>query len=60
MFKLLFGDPIKKREKVLAKIQEKAMYAQRNGKMELYAELSGDADKIYKEIVAMKKLKEEK
>lgn len=60
MFDFLFGNPIRKREKELMKIQEKAMYAQRNGKMALFAELSSEADKIYKEILAMKKLEEKK
>jgi hypothetical protein len=60
MFKFLFGNPIKKREKLLAKVQEKAMFAQRNGNMALFAELSSDADKMYKEILEMKKKKEEK
>jgi hypothetical protein len=58
MLKFLLGDPIKKLERILAKIQENAMHAQRNGNMALYAELSSEADEIYKKILVMKKEKE--
>lgn len=50
MFGLFKKDPIKKLNEECARLQEKAMQAQRNGKIELYAELSAQAEEIIKEI----------
>jgi len=50
MLKFLFGDPVKKLEKLYAKVLEQAMHAQRNGDMALYAKLSTEAEEIGKQI----------
>ena len=57
MFGLFKVDPIKKLESEYAKLLEQAMNAQRNGKIELYAQLSTQADLILKRI---EKLESEK
>lgn len=57
MFGLFSKDPIKKLNDRYQILLEKAMNAQRNGDIALYAELSADADKIFKEI---EKLENEK
>jgi hypothetical protein len=57
MFKYLFGNPIKKLRKIHAKLSEQAMFAQRNGKMALFAELSSEADEIYNKIIVLEKEK---
>ena len=48
-----FGNQKKKLEKKYAATMEKAVNAQRNGNIELYAKLSSEADKILKEIEAL-------
>lgn len=50
MFGLFKKDPIKKLTAEYARLQEKAVKAQRNGNIELYANLSAQADKVLKEI----------
>ena len=55
MFGLFKKDPIKKLTKEHQQIMEKAVHAQRNGNIELYGELSFEADKIYKKIEELKK-----
>ena len=53
MFGLFKSDPIKKLKKQYEKKSEEAMNAQRNGKMDVFAELSAEVDKIGKEIDAL-------
>jgi hypothetical protein len=55
MLKYILGDPIKKLVKMHAKLMEKAMHAQRNGNMALYAELSSKAEEMYKKILELRK-----
>lgn len=55
MFKFLFGDPVKKLEKMYANLLEKAMHAQRNGDMALFAKLSAQAEEIGIQMDEMKK-----
>ena len=55
MFAFLFGSPLKKLEKAHASLLEKAMHAQRNGDMALFAKLSSEADKAYNEIIELEK-----
>lgn len=50
MFGFLKSDPVKKLQKEYEKISEQAMQAQRNGNIELFAELSQKAEEIGKEI----------
>ena len=50
MFGFLKANPVKKLEKEYARLMSKAVDAQRNGNIELYAKLSTEADKILKEI----------
>lgn len=50
-----FGDPKKKLEKKYQKLLEDALNAQRNGNIELYSELSSEADKVLKEIEGLEK-----
>ena len=54
MFGFLKGDPIKKLQKDYEKLSEQAMQAQRNGNIELYAELSQKAEEIGQEIDRLK------
>lgn len=57
MFKFLLGDPIKKLEKIHAKLLENAMHAQRNGDMALFAKISSEADKILNQIMLLEQSK---
>ena len=50
MFKFLLGDPVKKLQKLYAAKLEKAVHAQRNGKIELYSQLSVEAEAILQKI----------
>lgn len=50
MFSFLKPNPLKKLKKQYADKLEQGMNAQRNGDMRLYAELTAEADTIYKEI----------
>ena len=45
-----FGNPKKKLEKEYERIMKRAVDAQRNGDMALFAKLSSDADKVLKKI----------
>ena len=58
MFSLFKKDPLQKLEKEYAQILEKAMQAQRNGKMDVFAKLSSDAEKIGLKIDDLKKEKD--
>lgn len=53
MFGFLKSDPKKKLEQEYAKLTEAAMQAQRNGNIELYAELSQKAEEVGKRIDAL-------
>ena len=55
MFGLFKTDPVKKLQKQYEKIMEQAVSAQRNGKIDVYAELTKKAEDIAKEIEALKK-----
>ncbi len=55
MFGIFKKDPIKKKQKEYESLMEQAMHAQRNGKMDIYAELASKADKILKKIEDLKK-----
>jgi len=50
MFSFLKPNPLKKLKKQYADKLEQGMHAQRNGDMRLYAELTTEAETIYKEI----------
>lgn len=54
MFNKIFGNPFKKLEKEYARLLEKAVHAQRNGDMELYAKLSTEAENIGKKMDELK------
>lgn len=54
MFGFLKSDPIKKLEKEYAQLQEQAMQAQRNGKIDKYAELSAQAQEVFQKIETLK------
>jgi len=56
MFEFLFGSPLKKLEKKYSQLLEKAMNAQRNGDIALFATLSSEADEVYKEIIELEKV----
>ena len=53
MLGFLKGNPIKKLEKRYNALLEKAMHAQRNGNIALYAELSAQSDTILKQIKSL-------
>ncbi|MCO4793544.1 MAG: Lacal_2735 family protein [Bacteriovoracaceae bacterium] len=55
MFGLFKKDPIKKMENEYRVLSEKAVDAQRNGKIELYAELTFQAELIANKIDEIKK-----
>jgi hypothetical protein len=55
MFGLFKSNPIDKLTKEYNLLLEKAMNAQRNGKMDVYAKLSSEADKILKELERLEK-----
>lgn len=57
MFKFFSKDPVKKLEDKYANIMSKAVNAQRNGDMALFAKLSSEADNIAKEIDNLKEKK---
>ena len=57
MFGIFKKDPIKALEKEYNAKLEKAVFAQRNGNIELYSQLSTEADKLLKQI---EKLEEKK
>lgn len=50
MFSWLKSDPIKKMQTEYEKLMGQAVEAQRNGKIELYGELSLKADQVLKKI----------
>ena len=54
MFGLFKKDPLKELEKQYAKKLEEAMNAQRNGKMDVYAKLSTEAEEIGKKMDELK------
>jgi cell fate (sporulation/competence/biofilm development) regulator YlbF (YheA/YmcA/DUF963 family) len=60
MFGLFKKDPVKKLTAEYQKLQEKAMNAQRNGKIELFGELSFQAQQVLDQINEQKKLLEDK
>jgi len=55
MFGLFKKDPIKKLTKEYQQLQERAVQAQRNGKIELFGELSFEAQKILDQIKELEK-----
>ena len=59
MFGLFKKDITKKLDKKYALIMEKAVHAQRNGKLELYGELIKESEKISKEIDTLKAQKKQ-
>ena len=59
MFNKIFGSPLKKLEKEYARILEKAVHAQRNGDMALFAKLSTEAEEIGKKMDELNSKKEE-
>ncbi len=50
MFGFLKSNPLVKKKKQHAKLQEQAMFAQRNGDMRKFAELTLQAETMWKEI----------
>jgi hypothetical protein len=50
MFGIFKKDPLKKLNQQYRDLLEKATHAQRNGNIELFANLSAKADKVLKEI----------
>ncbi len=54
MFNTIFGNPLKKLEKEYARLLEKAVHAQRNGDMALFAKLSTEAENIGKQLDDLK------
>ncbi len=54
MFKIFKRNPEKKLQKQYADLLQKAMEAQRNGKIELYAKLSFESEEILNEIEKLK------
>ncbi len=57
MFNFLKKDPVLRLEKEYEKILKESVAAQRNGKLELYAELMDQANKISDKIEELKKEK---
>lgn len=55
MFGLFKKDPTKKMRAEYDKLLEKGMHAQRNGDMRLYAELTAEAEALWKKIEQLKK-----
>jgi len=53
MFSIFKKDPLKKLNKQLSAKLEEAMYAQRNGDIKTYSQLSYEAQEIDKQIVAL-------
>lgn len=58
MFGIFKQDPSKKLQKEYESVMKKAVEAQRNGKMELFANLSAKADQIDKELSKIEAEKE--
>jgi hypothetical protein len=58
MFNIFKRDPVKKLENKYNEMMTKAVDAQRNRNIELYSELSFEADKILKDIEKLKKVNE--
>lgn len=54
MFNKLFGNPLKKLEKEYEKLLTRAVSAQRNGDMALFAKLSTEAENIGKQLDDLK------
>ncbi len=54
MFSIFKANPTKKLNKRLDSKLEQAMYAQRNGDIKYYAELTVEAEQIQKQILAIK------
>ena len=54
MFGLFKSDPTKKLEQEYSKLLEKAMNAQRNGDIELYGNISHQAEEVLKKIDEIK------
>jgi hypothetical protein len=57
MFGFFKRDELKLLEKKYVLILEKAMHAQRNGKIEEFSEISFQAEKMLKEIESLKELR---
>ncbi len=55
MFKFLKRNPLRKYRKAHAELMKKALDAQRNGKMALFAKLSTEAELIYNKILEIEK-----
>lgn len=55
MFGLFKKNPIKKLKKQQAIILEQAMFAQRNGDIRLYSQLTVEAEDIYSKIAELEK-----
>jgi len=55
MFSLFKTDPVKKLEEQYARKLTEAVEAQRNGKIELYANLTVESEEILKKIEELKK-----
>jgi len=54
MFNLFKKDPLKKLEDKYAELLKKSVDAQRSGNIDLYSELSFEADKVLKTIEKLK------
>lgn len=59
MFSFLKSNPIEKLEKKYRDLTEKAVHAQRNGNIELYSQLTFEAEEIVKEIEKLEAQKED-
>ena len=55
MFSFFKSDPVKKLQKAHAQKLEQAMHAQRNGDMRSYAEITNEADQLWKQIQSLQK-----
>jgi hypothetical protein len=53
MFSLFKSDPTKKLKKLHSSKLEQAMFAQRNGDIRKYSELTAEAEEIYRQIQEM-------
>ncbi|MCM8527425.1 MAG: DUF6435 family protein [Lentisphaeraceae bacterium] len=58
MFGFLKGDPVKKAEKKYQAKLTEAMNAQRSGNIQLFAELSAEAEKLLEEVNSLKEKKQ--
>lgn len=59
MFSIFKSDPLKKLNKQRDAKLEQGMQAQRNGDIKQYAQLTFEAEEIYKEILALEAKKKE-